>query len=224
MVIGLVNTRVSIIWAGLFREIHPKATVIEINVGDDLVDSLLAVDVVVFTGGPDVDPKLYDEPHNRATVASARKCDLHELSVTRLAKDFGIPMIGICRGAQLLCVANKGKLVQDINNHTGKHMMQTKDNKSFLVSSTHHQMMVPVGDYAVLGWAEEVTSWEGMPKEFIQTRAGLSGKDMEVVFWPESNSLGVQYHPEYMDKRDEGYKYFVEIVKDMLQDALANAS
>jgi len=219
MIIGLVNTKASIIWSGLFKEVNNKSTVVEINVGDNIAESILEVDVIVFTGGADIDPKLYDENHNKTTVASSRNRDLFELAVARMAANFDVPMVGICRGAQLLCVANGGKLVQDVNNHTSKHMLQTMGSKQFLVSSTHHQMMVPMGTYTLMGWAQEITRWDGMPKEYLTQAEALEGKDVEVVYWHKTNSLGFQYHPEYMNKADAGYRYFVETTKEMLAES-----
>lgn len=72
------------------------------------------VDAVLLPGGDDVSPKLYGEtPHPRlGDVSEAR--DSLELDVARRALCDGIPVLGICRGIQLLAVAAGGTLWQDV--------------------------------------------------------------------------------------------------------------
>src|SRR3546814_14796091 len=56
----------------------------------------------------------------------------------------GIPMLGVCRGAQFLNVMPGGKLYQDVDNHVGDHPIYDPQNKRVIpnVSSIHHQMCI----------------------------------------------------------------------------------
>ena len=77
-------------------------------------------DVVVFTGGADVDPALYNQrPHNTTQFTEWR--DRAEITAFQRAHALEIPMFGICRGAQLLTVLTGGHLVQDISGHGTDH-------------------------------------------------------------------------------------------------------
>ena len=106
-----------------------------------------SVALVVFTGGSDVSPGLYSNnaPHPRTFSDLAR--DTEEITIYETALDNKIPMAGICRGAQFLCVMAGGKLVQDITGHQGTHDVLARypnaGLKRIAVSSSHHQMQFP---------------------------------------------------------------------------------
>ena len=104
--------------------------------------------LVVFTGGSDVSPDLYcSETHHPRTSSSGAR-DLEEAEVYRIASENGIPMSGICRGAQFLCVMAGGKLVQDLTGHSGgnhavRALYPSGEVKDISVTSSHHQMQCP---------------------------------------------------------------------------------
>ena len=80
---------------------------------DDPSSVLDRVDGVLLTGGLDVDPALYGEaPHPATTIAPQR--DGFEIPLTREAVRRDVPVFAICRGVQVLNVAEGGTLVQDI--------------------------------------------------------------------------------------------------------------
>lgn len=121
-----------------------------------------SVDLLIFTGGEDVNPYLYGEtPHAKTHFNPER--DAQEAQVWRMAKERGIPCLGICRGSQFLNVMNKGRLVQHVTNHTTDHDMRTSCGHTIHVTSTHHQMMDPGEGAELLGWADGLsTSYEGL--------------------------------------------------------------
>ena len=72
----------------------------------------------MLTGGPDVDPALYGEAIDpKAGVHANRPRDDMEMALLRQALALDIPVLGICRGMQLLNVAFGGKLIQDLPDH-----------------------------------------------------------------------------------------------------------
>jgi putative glutamine amidotransferase len=80
---------------------------------EDPADVLTRIDGLLLTGGPDVEPALYgQEPHPATDVDAAR--DAFEIPLTRQALEQDVPVLAICRGAQILNVAAGGSLVQDI--------------------------------------------------------------------------------------------------------------
>jgi len=88
------------------RELRPDA--------DALPAALDACDGVLLTGGVDVDPELYGETERHPTVEINKARDDYELALTRYALDRDMPLLAICRGAQVLNVAAGGTLVQDL--------------------------------------------------------------------------------------------------------------
>jgi putative glutamine amidotransferase len=75
------------------------------------------IDGLVLTGGPDLDPALYGAELEEGTdepTPDRRVRDAFELALLGCARERGLPVLGICRGLQLINVARGGTLVQDI--------------------------------------------------------------------------------------------------------------
>ena len=171
--------------------------------------------LVVFVGGTDVSPNLYGEDREHHTSAPDYNRDTHETHIFNECVKNEVPMVGICRGAQFLCVMNGGKLGQHIAGHEGgSHSLYTKEvNKiggprAVWANSLHHQIMRPVGNFELVAWsrkngrAEQVSQWPEISHD----------QEPEVVWWPDTQSLGVQYHPEMMGHSSEGWLYFQELL------------
>jgi putative glutamine amidotransferase len=79
-----------------------------------LAETLRRLDGVVLPGGGDLDPRLYGEEHGAACYDVNRAQDTLDLAVARGAIDQGLPLLGICRGHQLLNILYGGTLVQDM--------------------------------------------------------------------------------------------------------------
>lgn len=154
-------------------------------------------DMVGFGGGADIHPSLYGCRNVGSGVGhSPSDRDQIERLVFTEAVMQGIPIFGICRGAQLLCALSGGKLVQDVTGHGGDHTLTTAGGAAIPITSTHHQMMYP--------WdvKHELIAWTGNRSkhythdipDYVQ-----HGKDPEVVFFPDTGAFAVQGHPEWMD-------------------------
>ena len=161
------------------------------------IDQLENCDLVVFAGGTDVNPALYGEPPHPKTGKPDKIRDKLEQAIYTRALLLNIPMVGICRGAQFLTVMNNGSLLQHIEGHgMCDHTINTSDGLTMEVRGDHHQAMRPEGEYHVLATSED----------------GIN----EVVHWPLSRCLGVQYHPEWMDDADKGYQYFQKLLDTII--------
>jgi putative glutamine amidotransferase len=80
------------------------------------------VDGVQLSGGHDVDPEHYGHERHHLTRPAAPDEDAFELALARAALERGVPVLGICRGAQVLAVADGGTLTQDVETlHAGAH-------------------------------------------------------------------------------------------------------
>lgn len=81
---------------------------------EDLGELLSKIDGLLLTGGPDVDPILYgEEPHPSLGRVDPLR-DAFEMALTKEALSKGMPILGICRGLQVLNVVVGGSLHQDI--------------------------------------------------------------------------------------------------------------
>jgi anthranilate/para-aminobenzoate synthase component II len=157
--------------------------------------------LIIFGGGTDVNPALYGRSRCKFTGSPDRQRDKEETELFEKGVALGIPMVGICRGAQLLCALNGGELIQHVDNHSRSHgVIYINDGYEILTTSLHHQMMypytLPKSDYRILAMSS-------VP--FSNTYIGEDNKEMwlpkgfvepEVVYFPKTKSLGFQNHPE----------------------------
>ena len=86
----------------------------ELTPQDALPAALDGCHGLLLTGGADVDPREYGEPDRHPSVEIDPERDSYELALTREAMRRRLPILGICRGAQVLNVAAGGTLVQDL--------------------------------------------------------------------------------------------------------------
>lgn len=151
-------------------------------------------DLLVFTGGEDIDPALYGEQCLRNTHFNAAR-DEREIDIFTKAVSLGKPMFGICRGMQLLHALNGSKLYQDVGNHTYTHNIIDMDGNTIRASSMHHQMCIeddtvfPIAYAAVKGYGEYYVTHS---KEVHDP----NHNDLEGAIYPNINAIAVQGHPE----------------------------
>lgn len=172
-------------------------------------------DIVIFTGGPDVDPALYGaKPHS--TTRTDKKRDEADVALFNLCQEEGIPMLGICRGAQFLSVMNGGSLYQDVDNHCGDHDIWDIKNKEMVrgISSVHHQMVMPHKDMEVIAFAANRSTKRHLTPSLTETGPN---RDIEAFFYRETCSLGIQGHPEY-----SGYHAFTKWSLDIVSQFVMN--
>lgn len=164
-------------------------------------------DILILTGGSDINSKLYNEEPKYCGWFNDKR-DEFEIQAVKEAGD-AIFKAGICRGAQLLNVLNGGTLWQDVNNHSGIHLAKDLRTGKFIsLSSAHHQMMRPVGVYELIATADRATSYKA-EKEVV---TGKQLVDPEVIWFPKTNSLCFQAHPEFGP--DECENYFFDLIKE----------
>lgn len=164
---------------------------------DDLLDR---IDGLLLAGGADIDPASYGARPHPETVGSSPERDRFELSLTHRALERDMPVLGICRGLQLLNVALGGTLVQhlpDTLGHDGhaptpgsfvRHEVRLEPgslaeraagSQLLEVSSHHHQGIDELGDGLVV------------------TGHAIGDEATEAIELPDRQfALGVQWHPE----------------------------
>jgi len=153
------------------------------------------LDLVQFTGGEDVDPSYYQQQRHPATHSNPSR-DARESNIYRqfLGK---VPMAGICRGGQFLNVMNKGSMWQHVTNHAiGRThtAFDHIDQQDVEVTSTHHQMMIP-GPGSLLLLSASCAEVKQGPD--VQELGGIT-PDVEALYYPETDCLCYQPHPEYV--------------------------
>lgn len=178
------------------------------------------VDALVLWGGEDISPTYYaQKAHSRnQNQHGPSKRDINEWKAMKYAKMNGIPIIGVCRGAQFLCVFSGGSLIQHVTGHHGEHNVMTPDGHTLMeTSSCHHQMMCPwKTDYQLLAWTPTKLSSCYEDQDDLEIPTMLSHVEPEVVFFPKTRGLAIQGHPEWMATTDPFVQWCNEKVVELL--------
>jgi putative glutamine amidotransferase len=172
-------------------------------------------DVIVWNGGADIGTEIYGEKSVMCGVPERQSYrDQMEIGMFEDFKNSGKLKLGICRGAQLLNCLNGGKLYQDVNNHTNSHLMlDVRTGEEIQITSTHHQQMRAGQDATIIGIANDSTrktSEEGTVTH-AQAPSIKDGKDLEIVWYPDTQTLCIQGHPEYVPG-SRFAKYTLELI------------
>jgi putative glutamine amidotransferase len=169
------------------------------------------LDGLLLTGGLDIDPEHYsEEPHRDLGDVDAAK-DALELAAVSAARELRLPMLGICRGVQLLAVAFGGALYQDLESQLNGVILhrQSKDPRH----ASHAVHVEPGSRLAGVvgqGGALRVNSYhhqavKRLPEGFRASAHAADGviEAMEATDPRHGFVLGVQWHPETLWRRDE---------------------
>jgi putative glutamine amidotransferase len=163
---------------------------------------LARIDGLMLAGGADVDPSSYGEERHPETVDTVPERDAFEIALTRAAIERDLPVLGICRGMQLLNVVRGGTLLQHLPDLFG-HSEHRRVLGSF--EGAEHDVALTEGSLAAAAAGEIVhvtrshhhqgvdRIGDGLRVSGISTIDGLP----EAIELPErSFVLGVQWHPE----------------------------
>lgn len=184
--------------------------------GFSVVETMEDADFVVFTGGEDINPALYGEAVHRSVYFNNRR-DEAEIRAYEQAVTLKKPMLGICRGAQLLNVVVGGSLYQDVNHHSGGHAILNDEGESFYTTSVHHQMMRTTDEAIIKAWATgQSTRRRYMGNGDQEVEEQGDHDDPEIVLYPKHRMLLVQGHPEF-SASDPIYEQFRQYVFKLLK-------
>ncbi len=177
--------------------------------------------LMLFTGGEDVNPSLYDEKVNNKTYYNEKRDALD----SQLFDYFGryIPSLGICRGSQFLTVNAGGKLIQHVNNHNnvGEHLIfNNLYYNKFMMTSTHHQMMYPFdldpNHYELIAYSDTHLSTTYQNGDNEEIKLPLNFVEPEIVYYKKTNSLAIQGHPEFLNCNSKTVDYCLDLIEHFL--------
>jgi len=202
----------------LYREALERAgaEVLEIYPEDQLP---VEIDALLLAGGGDIDPARYGEANTASDNIDAARDEL-ELGLLTRALAADLPVLGICRGFQVLNVAVGGRLVQDVGDHRpaepggvvphhgvrprpGSRLAAAVGARPLTVNSRHHQAVTE----AVMGRRLQVTAQVG---ELVEAFEATEQR------WV----VGVQWHPE---RTNEVSPAAVRIFDALVAEAAARA-
>lgn len=164
--------------------------------------ALERVDGLVVAGGADVDPARYAETRHPRTGTPAPERDAWELALIEAALRRGTPLLGICRGMQLLNVARGGTLIQHLPDTVGHdgHAAEPGVFGEHRVLITHGTRLATViaDDPTVPTYHHQAVAAVG---EELRVSARAEDGTVEALEWEGGDgfALGVEWHPERGD-------------------------
>ena len=204
---------------GIARSLYPEAP----------SEAFKGLKGLLLTGGRDIDPIHYGEEEHETTDIDWDRDEL-ELPLCKWAMEENLPILGICRGIQVMNVAMGSSLYQDIPSQFTDHLThKIKENTSdswhnikiqpdsllnritgettAKVNSRHHQALKVIGN----GFTTTAQSKDGIIEaiELPEDRENL----------PNRFVLGVQYHPERMFKTAESREHRRKLFKAFIKAA-----
>ncbi len=181
---------------------------------DVIINTLEKIDGLILSGGGDANPLFWGEEPSPMLHSINPERDLAELLTIRLAYNRQIPILGICRGIQMMAVAIDGSIHQDISHIEGviKHsqdlirereshsvkieedsiLHQIYGKKEIYVNSFHHQGVRDAGTH------------------FRITATAQDGVIEAIESTEEKTIMGVQWHPECIESGAPIFKWLVE--------------
>ncbi|MCP0885777.1 gamma-glutamyl-gamma-aminobutyrate hydrolase family protein [Ligilactobacillus sp. WILCCON 0076] len=186
---------------------------------DDIKQQIDGIDALLLSGGHDIDPVNYnEEPTNKLGDTSLRR-DSFDLALIKYARRRQIPILGICRGCQVINVFKGGTIYQDFEYRPKQSIRHWQDHNpaqpshnitfekngllnkitgmnTWRVNSFHHQAINKLGkDLKIIAQAND-----GVVEAIVDTQY--------------SCMIGVQFHPEMLSSVDENmnklFRYFIQ--------------
>jgi putative glutamine amidotransferase len=173
------------------------------------VDALLdRLGGLMISGGPDVHPSVYGEEPHELLGPTEPDLDAFELELLRQADARGMPILGICRGSQLLNIARGGTLIQDVPEAVGDQIGHRQEEPGRIPT---HTIVVAAGTRleGVLGRQEnDVNSFHHQAVkqlgDGLRATAWAPDGVVEAIESPDRDFVvGVQWHAESLSDRED---------------------
>ncbi|MEM8804734.1 MAG: gamma-glutamyl-gamma-aminobutyrate hydrolase family protein [Cyanobacteria bacterium P01_G01_bin.38] len=179
---------------------------------EEIESIISSVDGLVLSGGADIDPTLYGGESSRYTAELDVERDRFEIALAQVAMNRRIPVLGICRGMQILAIAEGGSLYthlpDDLN--TSQHRQEC-DLRKWLAASHDvefaHRSLVArtLGEKIVSVVSCHHQAVKNLPDNWLAVGHASDGV-IEAMEHSDHWAIGVQWHPEMTLERNVAHK------------------
>lgn len=206
--------------------------------GSNVKDVMKNIDAVIFTGGEDFCPTLYDVevPWNGIIEDCDYKSerDINDLLLMKYCLDNDIHILGLCRGQQLLCILHGATIIEDLPvyfkeknveyNNTHRNLKKSKDAYRDYIAHDVHLIDKNSKIYKIFGkdiikgcpsWHHQIVDYKGNDNIKVVGISPTSGLDCieAIEVTNKSFAIGLQFHPEaaIIKRRDkiDGFENFM---------------
>lgn len=228
------SCRVNMTYVNSVRMAGGVPVVIPVTSDDEQIAAVLsAIDGLIMTGGEDFDPlKWFGEEPVRGLGEVVPERDEYDVKLVRAAVAKGIPVLGICRGEQLLAVAFGGTLWQDIPSQVSSSFVKHRQSPTTGTVGTH-SIRIEKGSLLeqVLGKQQAVVNSfhhqavKDVPQGLKVTATAADGiiealeRNGKLERYPDGGAmiLGVQFHPEVIT--NAGNPEFLPLFQKLVREA-----
>jgi len=215
------------------QDLKDDLELVELSFEKNNTEDIYQCDGFILTGGVDVDPSFYngEAVYDNSPGSFQPERDRFEEKIYRVSQLSNLPVMGICRGMQLINVLQGGKLIQDLDNGNTRHKKEEADKEHAIitsndtllykitgsltghVNSAHHQAIDP----NAIGENLKVNTYDDEDEKIIE---GLEFNDKT----NKAFMLCVQWHPERMkDKEVNPFsanlkKRFLSVIRETKSD------
>jgi putative glutamine amidotransferase len=162
---------------------------------------LAKLDGLIFAGGGDLDPEIYGGPHHHTIYLVDEERDQFEITLAKQALAAGIPVLGICRGMQVLSVASGAQLVTHVPDVYGEQVTHRLDHPR---RPTEHPVQLQPGTWlasimqqtnvTVVSWHHQAI--KTVPPGWRPVAHAADGVVEALEREDHPWMLAVQWHPE----------------------------
>ena len=169
-----------------------------------VVDKL---DALLITGGDDIDPIRYGEEPHRGLGKIVPERDFCDFTLYELARERHLPILGVCRGFQLINVAEGGSLYQDLGERSGEVLKHFQGHSPRLATHTVNirpdskiASILGVTEHRVNSFHHQTVKKVGTP--FTEVATAPDGVTEAVELPGDDFLIAVQWHPEMLESVD----------------------
>ena len=189
------------------------------NIGAEYAEEYIKnIGGLILSGGADVTPFYYHENPHKVSGPFSLERDIMEIALYKEARKAGLPILGICRGMQIIAAIEGGGLIQDIPSQFESDMVHVLSKPPYI---TQHLAKGVDGTLIaeLLGTGERVINSlhhqgvKSMPKDFVISMSARDGM-IEAIENKEKTVLALQFHPERLHRDDDFLKLFSWLVEE----------
>jgi putative glutamine amidotransferase len=166
---------------------------------DDALRILAGIDGLIITGGADINPARYGQPRGPHTQEPEDLRDAAEDTLLRAAREISLPLLGICRGAQMLNVHLGGTLHQHLPDVVGHDRYRVGDGvfhaepMTIMEGTLLHRIL---GETEVAGPVYHHQAIDQVAPGLVVSARGFDGTIQAIEMSDYPFGLAVQWHPE----------------------------